>query len=209
MCRCGAVIERIDGDGTEYTELYGQRFLERRATFRLLDITCKRRPRQFDAGTFGLGGGGLRLSAADRGDGAFAARGALRRLVQVADRALAADRTVIEMGGLAPIRAASCFRIAIAPAQETDDVERLDVGEQFAVESASARFRASSSRVIGSRPAAMSFGRSTISPTPTMTGMRSSGIFAIFLFLLILRCLPNLVMRSAESVEGCNPASRA
>src|SRR5258707_4805802 len=42
-------------------------------------------------------------------------------------------------------------------------------------ESCSARFSASSIRVRGSRPAVISFGRSTISPTPTMTGMRSSG----------------------------------
>src|SRR5260370_22376905 len=42
-------------------------------------------------------------------------------------------------------------------------------------ESCSARFSASSSKARGSRPAAISFGRSAISPTPTMTGMRSSG----------------------------------
>src|ERR1700733_13855513 len=42
-------------------------------------------------------------------------------------------------------------------------------------ESCSARLSACSSSVSGSRPAAISFGRSTISPTPTMTGMRSSG----------------------------------
>src|SRR5689334_14809990 len=42
--------------------------------------------------------------------------------------------------------------------------------------SASARLSASSSKVSGSRPSVISFGRSTISPTPTMTGMRSSGM---------------------------------
>src|SRR5437899_1075544 len=53
-------------------------------------------------------------------------------------------------------------------------------------ESPSARFSACSSKASGSRPLEISFGRSTISPTPTMTGMRSSetgeAVFGIFLF---------------------------
>ena len=92
----------------------------------------ERRPRQFDAGAFGLGCGGLRLGAADRSDTAFAARDALRRLMQIADRALAADRAVI---GVLRLDAETVgklnFRIAVAPAQEIDDVERLDFAEQF------------------------------------------------------------------------------
>src|SRR5216683_7384937 len=53
--------------------------------------------------------------------------------------------------------------------------------------SASARLSASTSKARGSRPLAISFGRSTTSPTPTMTGMRSSGtgdfgIFSCFTF---------------------------
>ena len=59
------------------------------------DIMRERRPRQRDAGALGLGRGRLRLGAADRGDAAFAARDALCRLMQIADRALAADRAVI------------------------------------------------------------------------------------------------------------------
>jgi len=55
----------------------------------------ERRPRQIDAGAFGLGRGRLRFGAADRGNAAFAARNALRGLVQIADRAFAADRAVI------------------------------------------------------------------------------------------------------------------
>src|SRR5260370_926212 len=41
--------------------------------------------------------------------------------------------------------------------------------------SASARLSASTSKARGSRPLAISFGRSTTSPTPTIAGMRCSG----------------------------------
>jgi len=57
--------------------------------------------------------------------------------------------------------------------------------------SASARLSASSSRASGSSPAASSFGRSVISPTPTMTGIRSSetreswSTFSCFRFQII------------------------
>ena len=56
-------------------------------------------------------------------------------------------------------------------------------------QSASARRSACSSSASGSSPSAISFGRSVISPTPTMTGMRSSEtgeeVFDIFLFLFL------------------------
>ena len=92
----------------------------------------ERRPRQFDAGTFGLGGGGLRLRAADRGDAAFAARDALGSLVQIADRTLAADRAVIGVPGPdAETLRERNFRIAVTPAQEIDDVERADLAQQL------------------------------------------------------------------------------
>src|SRR3954462_7497933 len=97
MRRCSRFIERIDRHWPEYAELHGDRFLERGAAFRLGYIIRERRPRQFDAGAFGLGGGRLRFGAADRSHAAFAARDALRRFVQVSDRTLAADRTVISM----------------------------------------------------------------------------------------------------------------
>ncbi len=94
---------------------------------------CERRPRQFDTGAFGLGRGGLRFGAADRGDAAFAARDALRRLMQITDRALAADRAVIGMLRLdAETVGELLLRIAVTPAQEIDDIERLDFAEQFA-----------------------------------------------------------------------------
>ena len=177
MRRGRRFVQRIDRDRPEHAERYRKRFLERRAALRLFHVIRERRPRQFDAATLRLGRGRLRLGAADRGDAAFAARDALGRLMQIADRAFAADRPVIEMRrfGAEP-SGKLLFRIAVAPAQEIDDVERADIAESLPPLSASARFSASSSRVSGSRPAAMSFGRSTISPTPTMTGIRSSGV---------------------------------
>ena len=106
---------------------------KRGAAFRLLDVMGERCPRQVDAGALGLGRGRLRLGAADRGDAAFAARDAFGRLMQIADRALAADRAVIEMRGIdAEALRQLFFRVAIAPAQEIDDIERLDFPEQFA-----------------------------------------------------------------------------
>ena len=93
----------------------------------------ERRPRQCDAGALGLGRGGLRLGAADRGDAAFAARDALGGLMQIADRALAADRAVIGvLRADAETAGELLLRIAVAPAQEIDDVERLDLAQQFA-----------------------------------------------------------------------------
>src|SRR6266702_5357442 len=53
--------------------------------------------------------------------------------MQIGDRAFAADRAVI--GVLwrdAEAASEQLFRIAVAPAQEIDDVERLDVAEQVA-----------------------------------------------------------------------------
>ena len=57
---------------------------------------------------------------------------ALRRLVQIADRTLAADRAVIAMRGAGadPCRQ-QLLRIAVAPAQEIDNVERLDLVKQL------------------------------------------------------------------------------
>ena len=93
-----------------------------------------------DAAALGLGRGRLRFRAADRGHAAFAARDALRRFVQIADRALAADRAVIAMRRLgAEPRGKLLFRIAVAPAQEIDDVERAELAEQFCP---AVRFRA-------------------------------------------------------------------
>src|ERR1700687_1992240 len=58
--------------------------------------------------------------------------------------------------------------------------------------SCSARLSASTSKLRGSRPAAVSVGRSTISSAPTVTGIRSSGmgereiiyVFTLFFFSL-------------------------
>src|SRR5438270_13997329 len=92
----------------------------------------ERRPWRRDAGALGLGRRRLRLRAADRGHGAFAAGDALSRLMQIADWAFASDWPVIEVRRLDP--EPSCkllLGIAIAPAQEIDDVERADLAEQF------------------------------------------------------------------------------
>src|SRR5258705_4418813 len=140
MRRGRGFIKRIHRDRPEDAKFYRHRLLERGASLWLRYIMRERRPRQFDAGAFGLGRGRLRLGAADRGDAAFAARDPLRRLVQIADRAFAADRAVIGMLGLdAETGGELNFRIAVAPAQEIDDVERFDVDQQFA---AAVRFRA-------------------------------------------------------------------
>ena len=132
MRRGGGLVERIDRHRPEHAEFYRHRFLERGAAFGLGHIMGERRPWRRDAGAFGLGRGGLRLGAANRGDAAFAARDALRRLVQIADRALAADRAVIGMLRLdAETLRERNFRIAVAPAQEIDDVERADLAQEF------------------------------------------------------------------------------
>ena len=185
MRRGGGFIQRIDRDRPEHAELHRHRLLERRAALRLLDVMGERRPWQRDAAALGLGRGGLRFRAADHRHAAFAARDALCGFVDVADRALAADRAVITMRGLgAEPRRKLLLGIAVAPAQEIDDVERAELAEQLCP---AVRLRApdalASSSASGSRPAAMSLGRSAISPTPTMTGMRSSGrgeLFGIF-----------------------------
>src|SRR5258708_28511866 len=140
MRRGRGFIKRIHRDRPEDAKFYRHRLLERGASLWLRYIMRERRPRQFDAGAFGLGRGRLRLGAADRGDAAFAARDPLRRFVQIADRAFTADRAVIGMLRRDAETAGELdFRIAIAPAQETDDVERFDFAQQFA---AAVRFRA-------------------------------------------------------------------
>src|ERR1700692_463319 len=67
-------------------------------------------------------------------------------------------------------------------------------------ESCSARLSACSSSVSGSRPEAISFGRSTISPTPTMTGIRSSGtgegLFMVSCFHFLAK--ESLILRSGH-----------
>jgi hypothetical protein len=124
MRRRGCLIERIDRDRPEHAELYRHRLLERGAALRLLYVMRERRPRQIDFSAFGLGGRRLCFGATDRRHAAFAARDTLRRLVQIADRALAADRTVIGVLRCdAETVGEQFFRIAIAPTQEVDDVE--------------------------------------------------------------------------------------
>src|SRR5258705_1824688 len=119
----GGFVKWIDGDRPEHAELYGHRLLERSAAFGFGDVMRERRPWRRHTSTFGLGRGRLRLGAAHRSDAAFAARDALRRLMQIADRALAADQAVIEVRRLdAEAIGEKFFRIAIAPAQKIDDV---------------------------------------------------------------------------------------
>src|SRR5581483_11177311 len=121
-----------DGHRPEYAELHCKRLLERRAALRLRHVMGEWRPGQRHAGALGLGRGRLRFGAADGGNAAFAARNALRRLVDVTDRALAADRAVIAMRrrNAEPI-GQQLLRIAIAPAQEVDDGERAELVQQF------------------------------------------------------------------------------
>src|SRR5207244_5616722 len=119
-------------DRPEHAERYRKRFLERRTALGLGHIMRERRPGRRDAGALRFGCGRLRLGAADGRDAALAARDALRRLMQIADRALAADWTVIEMRRLdAEAIGELLFGIAVAPAQEIDDIERTDIAEQF------------------------------------------------------------------------------
>src|SRR3984893_9429841 len=127
------LIKRINRHRAEYAELDGHRLLERGATLRLFHVMGERRPWRGEAGALGLGRGRLRFGEADRGYAALAARDAFCRLMQIADRAFAADRAVIEVRGLdAEALGEQFFRIAIAPAQEIDDIERADLAEQFA-----------------------------------------------------------------------------
>src|ERR1700730_2935616 len=133
MRRARGFVERINRHRREDAEFDGHRLLERGATLRLRYVMRERRPRQINAGALGLGRGGLRLGAADRGDAAFAARDALRGFVQIADRALAADRAVISVFRFDPKTIGELpFGIAVAPAEEIDDVERVDFAKQFA-----------------------------------------------------------------------------
>ncbi len=133
MRRGGGFVKRIDRDRPEYAKLHRDRLLERGAALGFFNIPGKRRPRQIDAGALGLGRGRLRFGAADRRDAAFAAGDALGRLMQIADRALAADRPVISVLRLdaEPVGKLP-RRILIAPAQEVDDVERADLVQEFA-----------------------------------------------------------------------------
>src|ERR1700676_5674876 len=132
MRRRRRFIKRIHRDWPEHTEFYRHRLLERGAALGLGAIMRERRPRQFDAGAFRLGRGTLRLGAAYPRDTAFAPRDPLRGFVQIADRAFAADRAVIGVLRLDAETARELnFRIAVAPAQEIDDVKRLDLAQQF------------------------------------------------------------------------------
>src|SRR5436305_2129900 len=98
---CG-FVKRIDRHRPEHAKLYRHRLLERGAAFWLRHVMRERRPRQLDAGALRLGRRGLRFGAAHRSDAALAARDALRRFVQISDRTLTADRTVIGMLRLDP-----------------------------------------------------------------------------------------------------------
>ena len=92
----------------------------------------ERSPRQLDAGTLRLGCGRLRFRAADRGNAALAARDPLCRFMDIADRTLAADGTVIAMRRRdAEALCQQLLRIAIAPAQVVDDVELLHLAERL------------------------------------------------------------------------------
>jgi hypothetical protein len=92
----------------------------------------KRRPGQRDACALSARCGRLRLGAANGGDAALAARDTLRRLVEIADRTLASDRAAIAMRrARADPRRQQLLRIAIAPADKTDHIERLNLAEQF------------------------------------------------------------------------------
>src|SRR5260370_1950264 len=133
MRRGRGFVKRINRHRPERAEFYGHRLLERRAALWLCDSMSEWSPWQGNAGAFGLGGAGWRLRAANRGNAAFAACDPLRRLMQIADRALAADRAVIGMFWLdAETHRELLFRIAVAPAEKIDDVERADIAEQFA-----------------------------------------------------------------------------
>src|ERR1700730_13632552 len=91
------------------------------------------RPWQLHDGAVGLGGGGLGFGAADRSDAAFAARNPLRRLMQIADRALAADRTVIGMFWLdAETVRTLDFRVAVAATEKVDAGGRADPAKHVA-----------------------------------------------------------------------------
>src|SRR5712692_6470347 len=80
--------------------------------------------------------------------------------------------------------------------------------------SASARFSAASSSASGSSPSAISFGRSVISPTPTMTGMRCSETRAVVLgiFLVSLSGQPirrgRCILRHCERSEAIHLSAK-
>src|ERR1700687_4250308 len=73
--------------------------------------------------------------------------------------------------------------------------------------SCSARLSASTRRVRGSSPAVISGGRSTISPTPTMTGMRCSDCGAVVIFSCFRFYLFVSVVIPGRC-EASNPESR-
>ena len=88
-------------------------------------------PWQRDARALGSSRCALGFGAANRSDAAFTARDALRRFMQIADRAFAADRSVIAVLRLnTKAGGQQLFRIAIAPAQEVDDIEGVDFVEE-------------------------------------------------------------------------------
>src|SRR4051794_1939223 len=97
MRRCRGLVERINRDRLEDAELDRKRLLECGAALRLFHIVSKRRPWQGNAGPPRLGRPRPRLRAATRRNAALAAGDALGGLVQITDRAFAADRAVIAM----------------------------------------------------------------------------------------------------------------
>src|SRR5258708_2495748 len=130
--RRGRLVERIHRNGTGDAEFRRHRLLIIGAAQRLRSVMRERRPRQSDAGALRLGRARLGFGAADRGDAAFAACNSLCRLMQIADRTLATNRAVIcVVRSDAEAGAALSGRIAVAPAQEIDDVEGLDLAQQF------------------------------------------------------------------------------
>src|SRR3979411_2757679 len=133
MRRRRGFIKRIHRDRPEYAKFYSHGLLERSAALGLGYIMREWRPGQIDFGALGLGRGRLRFGAADRRDAAFAPCDLLCRLVQIADWALAADRTIIGVRWFdAETVGELNFRIAVAPAQEIHNVERLDFAKQLA-----------------------------------------------------------------------------
>src|SRR5579864_5813297 len=97
MRRGRSLVKRIDAHGAKHAEFNRKLLLKCRVAFRLRHVMRERRPRQSDAGAFGLGRRALRLGAADCGDTTFAARNALGCFMQVADRALSADRSIVSV----------------------------------------------------------------------------------------------------------------
>src|SRR5882724_4359163 len=132
MRRGRGLVKRIYRHRLEDAKLDRHRLLKRRTAFGLRDLMRERRPWQRESGTRGLGRGALGFGAAHGRYAAFAARDALRRFMQVSDRALAADRPVISVrGSNAETIGKLPGGVLITPAQEIDDVERLNLAQQF------------------------------------------------------------------------------